>query len=207
MISFNKLKAIDISAILNIALFLVITFVVYYDRFVEYRGPANIHEFYIYALLIISVICLCWWYFRRFYAPVYILVLIQIAIFLHFGGAFIPVDGNRLYDAVIFGIGYDKYVHFINSFIVASTFNEIFHALHVRIPVFRNIVIVLMTLGIGAIVEIIEYLVMLTIADVGVGGYHNNMRDLIANLLGSLVFLMFMKTKFFQTNRHKKIIG
>lgn len=170
MISFNKLKAIDISAILNIALFLVITFVVYYDRFVEYRGPANIHEFYIYALLIISVICLCWWYFRRFYAPVYILVLIQIAIFLHFGGAFIPVDGNRLYDAVIFGIGYDKYVHFINSFIVASTFNEIFHALHVRIPVFRNIVIVLMTLGIGAIVEIIEYLVMLTIADVGVGG-------------------------------------
>ncbi|TVQ04650.1 MAG: hypothetical protein EA359_05775 [Balneolaceae bacterium] len=203
---FRKLKSFDIFAIVNIALFIVITAVVYYDRFVEYRGPANLHEFYIYAIAIILFVCLCWWYFRRFFAPVYILVLIQIAVLLHFGGAFIPVDGNRLYDAVIFGIGYDKYVHFINSFIVAATLNEIFHALHVRIPVFRNIVIVLMTLGVGAIVEILEYMVVLTIPDTGVGDYHNNMRDLVANLFGSLMFLMFMQTTFFQTNRHKKLI-
>ncbi|TVR19600.1 MAG: hypothetical protein EA391_00310 [Balneolaceae bacterium] len=197
-------KGLDYFALFNIALFLGMTVFVYYDRFIEYRGPANIYEFYIYAVVIIIFVVLCWWYFRRFTAPVYLLLLIQIAILLHFAGAFIPIEGGRLYDAVYLGIGFDKYVHFINSFIVAATFNEIFHAMNVRIPVFRNIVIVMMTLGVGAFVEILEYLVMLTVEDVGVGGYHNNMRDLIANFLGSMLFLVAMQTRFFQTNRHKK---
>lgn len=198
----RNLKNLDYFAIVNIALFIAITVFVYYDRFIEYRGPANLHEFYLYAIVMIFFVCLCWWYFRRFNAPAYLLVLLQIAILLHFSGAFFPIEGGRLYDAVFFGIGFDKYVHFINSFIVATTFNEIFHAMNVKIPVFRNIVIVLMTLGIGAFAEIIEYLVMLTVPDTGVGGYHNNMRDLIANFLGSMLFLLFMLTEFYQTNRH-----
>ena len=36
-------------------------------------------------------------------------------------------------------------------------------------------------------IEIGEYLASLTLADVKVGAYANNMQDLIANLLGSLV--------------------
>jgi uncharacterized membrane protein YjdF len=199
---FRWLKNIDIFAIVNIALFSAITIFVYYHRFIEYRGPANLHEFYIYAIIIIFFVCLCWWYFRRFNVPIFLMVLLQFAILLHFAGAFITIEEGRLYDAVIFGIGYDKYVHFINSFIAATTINEIFHAMNVRIPVFRNYVIVLMTLGVGAFVEILEYLVMLTVPDTGVGGYHNNMRDLIANFLGTMVFLLFMKSKFYQTNRH-----
>jgi hypothetical protein len=199
---FSKLKSIDIFAIINIALFFFMSFYVYLDRFIEYRGAANLHEFYIYAMVIMFIICWCWWYFRRFTAPAFLLVMIQTAILLHFAGAFIPIDGGRLYDAVIFGIGFDKYVHFINSFIVATTFNEIFHAMNVQVPVFRNIVIVIMTLGIGAFVEVLEYMVMITIPDTGVGDYHNNMRDLIANMMGSTVFLLFMQTKFYQTNRH-----
>ena len=45
--------------------------------------------------------------------------------------------------------------------------------------------VVLVVLGLGAVVEIVEYLVVLTVPEHGVGGYDNNMQDLIANALGA----------------------
>jgi hypothetical protein len=38
-------------------------------------------------------------------------------------------------------------------------------------------------------VEIIEYLAFVAVPDAGVGGYANNMQDLISNLIGALLFV------------------
>jgi hypothetical protein len=48
-------------------------------------------------------------------------------------------------------------------------------------------------LGVGAIIEIAEYIVTLTVEHNGVGSYNNNMLDLIANLFGSLFAIAFVK--------------
>jgi hypothetical protein len=47
----------------------------------------------------------------------------------------------------------------------------------------------LVVLGLGSLIEISEYTVTLTIPNNGVGGYDDNMRDLIANGCGGIFFL------------------
>jgi hypothetical protein len=49
---------------------------------------------------------------------------------------------------------------------------------------------VLVVLGLGAIIEIVEYIVVLTVPQNGVGGYDNNMQDLLANLAGASSFML-----------------
>ena len=41
----------------------------------------------------------------------------------------------------------------------------------------------------GAIIEMVEYGVVLTFETNGVGDYDNNMQDLLANFCGSLIYL------------------
>jgi hypothetical protein len=48
-------------------------------------------------------------------------------------------------------------------------------------------------LGLGTLVEIVEYLVTLTVSVNGVGGYDNNMQDLISNLIGVSLLVVTMK--------------
>lgn len=186
----TKLKSVDVFVAFNLLLFFVMCFIVYYDRFLQYRGPGNLHEFFLYAFLIIIGIIWGWKTFRHFSFPVYILLLIQFGILAHFAGGFVPINGGRLYDAILFDIRFDKFVHFINAFTGAVLINHIFNKLGVQIPKFRGLVLILVVSGLGAVVEIIEYLVMLTVPNSGVGGYDNNMMDLIANFFGCAFFLL-----------------
>jgi hypothetical protein len=50
--------------------------------------------------------------------------------------------------------------------------------------------VLLVVLGLGAVVEIVEYFVVLTVAHQGVGDYHNNLQDLVANLVGASTHLL-----------------
>lgn len=123
---------------------------------------------------------------RNCQVPAWILVLVQAGIVLHFAGGLAVWHETRLYDKIIFQVRYDKYVHFFNSFVCAVVLN--FFCFRNR-PINRwlkSFELVFLVLGIGAFVEIIEYLVTLTVAKNGVGGYDNNMLDMIANFLGSL---------------------
>ncbi len=52
------------------------------------------------------------------------------------------------------------------------------------------LITIMAVLGLGAIVEIIEFIATLTIEQNGVGSYRNNMLDLVANFLGSLFAIL-----------------
>ena len=186
----KQLLNVDVFVLINLGILLLMIIFVYFERFEYYRGPGNVHEFLLYAVLLFGLILVLWMRLRKLIFSNTILVLLQIGIFAHFAGAYIPLHGERLYDAVFFGIGYDKYVHFYNAFAVAALINQIFQRLEVRIPIGYGLVILLSVLGLGAIVEIVEYIVVLTIPDHGVGDYHDNMRDMIANLGGGLSFVL-----------------
>lgn len=187
----RDIKNVDLFIILNVILFCAFCIIYYYERFLYYRGRANIHEFFIYALIIIILILIACYLLRNLHIPNRMLILLQIGILAHFAGGFVPIDGQRLYDAYIIGIGFDKYVHFYNSFVSAYLVNHLFKIFSVSSghPGFRNLVLLMCVLGGGAVVEIVEYLVLLTVDDVGVGDYHNNMRDMIANLSGCMTFI------------------
>ena len=191
----QKLNNIDILFALNVLLFIWMCQFAYYQRFVEYRGAGNIAEFFVYASLIIIAMAAGWWYFRRFEFPSYLVILFQIGIIIHFMGGLVPVENGRLYDAYILEIRFDKYVHFLNAFIAAAIIRYMFGIFKVRIPYIRDLAILMFVLGLGATIEIVEYIVLLTIPETGVGGYHNNMQDFLANFAGCVLYITSYKIK------------
>ncbi len=163
----------------------------YFDRFVMFHGKANIHEFFFYAVVIFSTISCVWLRFRHMEVEFYILFLIELAILIHFAGGFIEVDGNRLYEYRFFTIRYDKFVHLVNSIFATLVFLNLFKKNNYPMGKFTCMVTVFCVLGFGALIEIQEFIVALTVDDNGVGTYVNNMLDLVANLIGSLIGILF----------------
>ncbi|MFO1015246.1 MAG: hypothetical protein U1E50_15945 [Caulobacteraceae bacterium] len=181
----------DMFAAVNAALFCFMCGTVYYDRFVTYRGAGNLHEFFFYAAAILTAIGLGAYFLRRLHWPTWLLIVVQAGIIAHFCGAFIPIDGGRLYDAHILGVRYDKYVHAFNAFAGASIVAHLLSRDNAHLPA-KPAVILLTVLGGGAIVEILEYLVTLTVKHSGVGDYDNNMQDLISNLVGASAYVIYL---------------
>jgi putative membrane protein len=183
-------RKLDVFAAVNVALFLVLCVFRYYARFIQYRGIGHIEEFFFYAVVILVGIAVLWRGFRHHEFETLVLVLVELGILMHFAGAFVQVDGGRLYDVHLLGIRYDKYVHFVNAFVVALLMSRLFLAHGIAPTPLHRLLLVLAVLGLGAVVEIMEYAAMLTIPGNGVGGYDNNMQDLVSNACGSLAFLL-----------------
>jgi uncharacterized membrane protein YjdF len=90
----------------------------------------------------------------------------------------------------VLGIQYDKYVHFVNAFSTTLLMSRLFQIQGIVLTRVNSLLMMLVVLGLGAVVEIVEYVVVLTVPSNGVGGYDNNMQDLMANFCGSLGFVL-----------------
>lgn len=102
-------------------------------------------------------------------------------------GGVILVDGAPLYEAVlVWSLKYDKVFHALATGVGAWAALEAL----VRWGIGRRPALVFAAVmvagGAGALVEIVEYFGSLLIENDSVGGYTNNMQDLIANMLGAL---------------------
>lgn len=58
-----------------------------------------------------------------------------------------------------------------------------------------SIVVVMAGLGVGAVNEIVEFITTFFVAETGVGGYVNNSLDLVADLIGAILAMIFIKIK------------
>ncbi len=184
------MKKIDAFVLTNVVLFLLLCVFRYYARFVQYRGAAHIGEFFVYAAVIMLGIAILWFVFRHYEFEGSTLLLVQLGILMHFSGAFVMVDHHRLYDQVLLGLRYDKYVHFVNAFAATLLISRLFQIQKIALTRSNNVFVVLVVLGLGAVIEIVEYMVVLTVPANGVGGYDNNMQDLMANLAGACSFML-----------------
>ena len=103
-------------------------------------------------------------------------------------GGVLLVDGQPFYEFALMGdIKYDKVYHAVATGVGAWASYE---AIHNWVGDHRPslfLVAVMMASGAGAFVEIVEYTGTLINEDNVVGGYSNNMQDLIANTAGALV--------------------
>lgn len=184
------MKKIDAFVLTNVVLFVLLCVFRYYARFVQYRGGAHIGEFFVYAAVIMLGIAVLWFVFRHYEFEGSTLLLVQLGILMHFSGAFVFVDDHRLYDQVVLGLRYDKYVHFVNAFAATLLISRLFQIQKIALTRSNNVFVVLVVLGLGAVIEIVEYMVVLTVPGNGVGGYDNNMQDLMANLVGAGSFML-----------------
>lgn len=98
------------------------------------------------------------------------------------------VDGQPLYVYRLIGnMAFDKPAHL---FATAMATFAAYEALRFRLNATTmglGFVAVMMGMGVGALVEIVEFGASLTMDNVNVGGYSNNMFDLVANLGGSIL--------------------
>jgi len=193
---------VDVFVAFNVVLFSFMCVFVYYDRFIVYRGKENIMEFFVYAVLIMGAIFFAWRALRSYPFSVPILLLIELGILMHFAGGLVQLNGTRLYNNLFFGLRYDKYVHFCNSLFGALVVKDFFDRRKMKLYNFTSLTVILIVLGFGSAIEIVEYAVTKTVHNNGVGGYDNNMQDLIANLTGGLAYCSIEQVRRRMTGRH-----
>jgi hypothetical protein len=184
----RKLEPVDLFAMANGAILLAIVVVWSLRGALAYRGPANLVEFSGYALVIALLGLLMMRVFHGRKIGAGVIALTQAGVLAHFLGGFVAVHGARLYDAVFLGLGFDKYVHVLNG-LAGAALTEALIARRDR-AIVQAAIVFLVVMGAGAIVELIEYGAYRLVPDNGVGGYDNNMQDMLANSAGAILYLL-----------------
>ncbi len=182
-----RVRQFDVFAAVNFALWAWMAWSVQRERLAQFRGGPALAEFFLYASVITVLLALTWVSLRRFVWRPGLLGMVEVWLLVAIGAGIVTADGTRLYDCVLLSIRADKYVHLGGSLVAALCVGAIFNAFGARPRGLEGTVIVLVVLGGGAIWEILEYLVVRTFPEAGVGAYDNNMQDLIANLAGGLL--------------------
>ena len=160
-------------------------------------------EFYIYPLLVALVALAligAWALVRRFDLPGWLLLLVQVGILLHLAGGSLFLGGQRLYDHTLFGglalpgwlsqiFRYDKLVHFYWTAAAVPGLRYLLPqvGLEYRARAIDMVLIILIIMGFCAALEVCEYVGTKIATLPEVGGYDNNLQDLLANLLGALL--------------------
>ena len=111
---------------------------------------------------------------------------------LHLLGGNLYPDGVRLYDTWILpGLRWDNIVHMWGSlFASLIVYNLLPPAIHKDIEKSKRFIVLslfLMTMGLGAVFELIELFAVVVFGATGVGDYLNNATDLLFNGFGAIV--------------------
>ncbi len=179
----------DVFASLNLATFLIFTMLLLWPRFVAFRGRACVQEFLVFLALALVLMAGSWLAFRRTPPAPQLLASFQLAILGAVAGAGVPYHGGRFYEAALWGVTFDKPVHFLWSFAGGLLVAGLLRRYTTGPAGLQKAVVVLATMGLGAGWELVEYIVVMHAPAAGVGLYDNNMQDLAANALGALASL------------------
>lgn len=115
---------------------------------------------------------------------------------LHMSGGGIFIGGSRLYELMLIPLSdsyqilkYDQLVHMVGFGVATGVMYQVIKPV-IKPEVTKwtaiSIVVVMAGLGVGALNEIVEFLVTVIVPGSGVGGYLNTSLDLVADLIGSV---------------------
>lgn len=125
---------------------------------------------------------------------------------LHMSGGGLIINGDVLYNLEVihlFNIGdtyilkFDQFVHVFGFFVTALV---AFHLLKRQVkgkPNWPSIYIfsALISMGLGVVNEIVEFIATISIDNVNVGGYYNTSLDLISNAIGAFLAIFLMRLR------------
>ena len=121
------------------------------------------------------------------------LILLQSGLVMHYFGT-MHIFGTRGYNLIVAeGIRYDKLVHFVSSFAIFIVLRELSKRYNFIEGKYQKLWMILAVLGIGALVEIVEYIATWSLSQVITiqSPYDNSLQDMIADLLGALIAALF----------------
>lgn len=164
-------------------------------------------EFVIYVGVILLVFAFLYLTREITQLPLWLLWLVSIWGLMHILGGAVPThDGvlfaYRIYPFIDYGgdfyvLKYDQVVHAYLYGVVALAFQHL-----LRVPMHAvgprgllPLVALLAAMGVGALNEIMEFLISLNMQN-GVGGYENTLLDLIFNLVGAVIALSVSRVRW-----------
>jgi len=161
------------------------------------------YEFVYYAILILVIISLIICSMKKMKYTYGLLWWLTLWGLMHFAGGGISLKGQRLYDLILIPITndvfrYDQLVHIIGFGAATLLMYQIIQA-SLSYPIKDwfsvGLVVVMAGLGIGAINEIIEFVASLLLPNTNSGGYFNTSLDLVSDLIGGVLFFIFIYSK------------
>ncbi len=164
------------------------------------------YEFVIYVgVIVVCLALVCVSFFRVRYSYATLLGL-TIWSLLHMAGGGVYINGIRLYEIILIPLSqtypilrYDQVVHIFGFAAATLTMFDLLRPLlkeNLQHFVALSIVVIMAGLGVGAFNEIVEALVAATVPSSGVGGYVNTALDLISDLLGAILAMVFIKWRY-----------
>lgn len=153
-------------------------------------------EFLFYVSVVVIVFGLLYHFYESLKLSKTVLWGLSLWGLLHMMGGNIPVDGSVLYNLQLIPVvlKYDQFVHLFGFGAATLLCYELLAPmLTAKLKKGRlAFLIVMMGLGVGALNEIIEFIAVLSIPETNVGGYENTAWDLVFDLFGALLALIFI---------------
>ena len=126
---------------------------------------------------------------------------------LHLAGGGITIGDVRLYDVILIRLSetypvwrYDQLVHIwgfgASTLVAFSLLAGLLKKPVGNNPVALGIILVMAGLGLGALNEILEFFVSMCVPESGIGGYINTSLDLCADLIGSILGLLYIRCRY-----------
>ena len=164
------------------------------------------YEFLLYIGVIIFFLVLILLTNRKVNLPNNVLWGLTAWSLLHMAGGGLYIGGKKIYELILIPLvgdpyyifRYDQFVHIVGF----GTATLVMYAL--LKPLLREnlnrwvsvgIVVVMAGLGVGALNEIVEFLATVIVPETGVGGYINTSLDLVADLVGAVAAMVFIRLK------------
>ncbi len=147
-------------------------------------------EFFYYAIIVVALILFVNINYEKFHLSKSVLFGLALLGFFHLLGGSWYLGGIRLYDHYFWIFKYDNFVHFFGGFVMLlisySILSPYFKIIKNKKPFAFAFILVIFTLGAGAVIELVELLAVIFMnAGPQVGDYMNNAFDIVFNLLGA----------------------
>lgn len=147
-------------------------------------------EFLYYGLVVSPFLIFFYLSYKQLQLTTNIVILSLLVLVFHLFGTF------GAYQMTFYGLHYDTILHLFGSFVIAILAYNFLKAHWKKVPQVGNtylfLTVLLVSLGVGALVEMIEFGGVLAFNSPGVGDYFNNAMDLTVNGLGATVGAMYM---------------
>lgn len=161
------------------------------------------YEFLIYVGVIVTALILIISSISKVSYSLSTLIGLSVWGLMHLAGGSVRVNEEILYELMFFKIPgdlpilrYDQVVHILGFGVCTLLCYDLIKSRlksDTGLTLSVSIVLVMAGLGIGAVNEILEFIVTLIVPKVGVGGYINSSLDLCADLVGALLALLYIK--------------
>ncbi len=164
------------------------------------------YEFLIYIAVIVFFLLLILLTNKKVNYPNIVLWGLTVWAFLHMSGGGIYIKGKRLYEAILIPLvgapyhifKYDQFVHAVGFGVATLAMYYLLKPLLKKENskwIALSIVIIMAGLGVGALNEILEFIATVITPETGVGGYINTSLDLVFNLVGAILAMIFIRIK------------